>query len=85
MAGELRMSMKERERLKVISRVASGMMKLAEAAVVMGLSYRQTQREWARYRKDGDAGLVHRARGRPSNRGVPREEKEAMLARYEER
>jgi len=70
MEGELRMSRKERERMRVLPRVERGEIKLKDAAVQLGLSYRQTRRIWKRYREGGDAGLVHRARGRPSNRGV---------------
>jgi transposase len=66
----LSMSMKEREWLKVFSRIETGELKLVEAAGVLGLSYRQSQRMIARYREEGDGGIVHRSRGRPSNRGV---------------
>lgn len=34
----------------------------------MAVGYRQCQRIWRRYQADGDAGLVHRLRGRPSAR-----------------
>ena len=81
----LRMSMKERERLKVFSRVEAGELKLVEGADILGMSYRQGQRMMARYRAEGDGGIVHRARGRPSNRGAGKEVREAVLARYVER
>jgi len=38
-----------------------------------------------RFGAQGDGGLVHRSRGRPSNRGKPHEFKAAVLARYSER
>ena len=81
----LSMSMKERERLKVFSRVEAGELKLVEAAGVLGMSYRQSQRMMARYKEEGDGGIVHRSRGRPSNRGVGKERREAVLGRYSER
>jgi transposase len=81
----LSMSMKERERLKVFSRVEAGELKLVEGADILGMSYRQGQRMMARYRAEGDGGIVHRARGRPSNRGAGKEVREAVLARYMER
>ena len=59
----LSMSMKERERLKVFSRVEAGELKLVEAAGVLGMSYRQSQRMMARYKEEGDGGIVHRSRG----------------------
>lgn len=55
----LRMSMKERERLKVFSRVEAGELKLVEGADILGMSYRQGQRMMARYRAEGDGGIVH--------------------------
>jgi hypothetical protein len=43
------------------------------------------KRVWSRYRDQGDAGLVHRGRGRASNRAKGKELKEKILQRYEER
>ena len=58
------MSRKERKRLEAFSRVKMGGMTLVEASELLGLSYRQTKRAWSRYQSEGDAGLVHRLRGR---------------------
>ena len=66
------MSRRERKRLEVFSRVQSGEMTLVEASSLLGLSYRQTKRVWSRYQEQGDAGLVHRGRGRASNRQTGR-------------
>jgi hypothetical protein len=66
--GYLLMSRKERERLPVLARVAQGEMRLHQAADVLRISYRQIRRLWARYQALGDAGLVHRHRGKPSQR-----------------
>jgi len=68
---ELRMSRKERDRLKVMAALVEGRLTQAEAATRLGLSVRQVRRILVRYRAEGDAGLVHRARGRPSNRRLP--------------
>lgn len=81
--GELRMSAEERKRLELVSRVREGQVKLAQVAEGLGVSYRQTKRIWRRYRTEGDVGLVHRLRGRASNRAHP--DREAILARYAER
>jgi hypothetical protein len=35
---------------------------------MLKVSYRQTRRIWRRYLAEGDAGLVHRTRGRPGPR-----------------
>jgi transposase len=66
--GALLMSEKERRRMGVLSRVKAGLMTLKSAALLLCLSYRQVKRIWKRYRDQGDAGLVHRGRGRISNR-----------------
>jgi hypothetical protein len=65
---ELRMSAKERDRMKVMAALAEGRLKQVEAARLMRLTVRQVRRLQERYAAQGDAGLVHRSRGRPSNR-----------------
>jgi hypothetical protein len=85
MEGSILMSRKERKRLAVLAQVRSGELKLVTAGAVMGVTYRQAKRVWRRYRVEGDAGLVHRARGRPSPRRKPPELRQRVLARYEER
>ena len=65
---ELRMSQKERDRLKVMAQVQSKRMAQQEAAEVLRLSSRQVRRLLRRYEEHGDAGLVHELRGRRSNR-----------------
>jgi transposase len=85
MEGHLTMSSKERERLKLFERVKRGELSLKEAAALCGLSYRQTRRLSKRYQEDGDRGLVHQGRGRPSNRAHRAEFKAKVLARYQER
>jgi hypothetical protein len=57
---------------------------LVEAADLMGVCYRQSKRIWKRYQAEGDAGLVHRLRGRPSVRGKPPELRARVLALYAE-
>ena len=79
------MSRKERKRLEAFSRVKSGGMSLVEASELLGLSYRQTKRAWSRYQSEGDAGLVHRLRGRQPNRSAAKELKQQSLALYRER
>lgn len=78
------MSVKERRRLEVFSRVRGGDLSLAEASKLLKLSYRQVKRVWSRYQQEGDPGLVHRARGRASNRQSEAGLKERALALYRE-
>jgi transposase len=83
--GSLLMSQRERKRLAVLAQVKSGELKLVTAGEAMGVSYRQAKRVWRRYRVEGDAGLVHRSRGRPSPRRKPAALRQRVLARYEQR
>lgn len=79
------MSQKERARLAVMGRVRDGLMTIKEASEVLGMSYRQARRVYRRHREEGDEGLLHRNRGRSSNRGKPPEIKDAVLRLYSER
>jgi len=97
MEGHLMMSKKERGRLVVMAKIMKSGMKISEpsdgceASELLGLSYRQTFRIAKRYGEGGAAGLVHRSRGRVSNRawdeGVRplRREKRKILGHYTER
>jgi len=73
------MSCKELRRAGVLERVKSGELKLGNAAVMMGLSYRQTKRLAKRYRAEGAKGLKHGSAGRESNRKKPRKFRERVL------
>ena len=73
------MSSKELRRAGVLARVVSGELKLVNAAVMMGLSYRQSKRLGQRYRAEGAEGLKHRSAGRESNRKKPKKFRERVL------
>ena len=66
------MSKRELRRVGVLSRVASGELKLVDAAEILSLSYRQVKRIWQRYEKEGAQGLQHRSAGKGSNRAKPK-------------
>ena len=78
----LRVSRKERRRLEVFARVKRGELSLKRAAELIGLSYRQALRSYERFRTEGDAGVVHRLRGRRSNHQSPPGLKQRVLALY---
>lgn len=77
------MSARERKRMVVLNKVASKEISLAEAANLIGVSYRQTKRIWSRFVAEGDQGVVHRGRGRPSNRQSPDGVKQQALELYQ--
>jgi transposase len=78
----LEMSQKERRRLEALGRVKRGELSLVKAAELMHLSYRQAKRVYRRYRRQGDRGLVHCLRGRPSNRKADAAQRQKILERY---
>jgi transposase len=80
--GHLVMSEKERRRLVELRQVAEGKESLRRAAERLGLSYRQGRRVYRRYRQEGEAGLVHRSRGRRSNRRRPDAFRDEVLTLY---
>ena len=73
------MSSKEMRRAGILARVKSGELKLVNAAVMMGLSYRQSKRMAKRYREEGAKGLKHGSAGRESNRRKPKKFRERVL------
>lgn len=79
------MSADERKRMTFLAGVKAGRLSLAEAAEALGLCYRQAKRVWARFKEQGDGGLVHRSRGRKGSRSKPAKLRAAVLARYQER
>ena len=68
----IELSAKERERLKVLQQVEEGHLRPIEAARRLRLTDRQVRRLQARVRREGDRGVVHRLRGRRSNRKIPK-------------
>src|ERR1700722_16734108 len=66
--GWISMSERDLKRIEVLSDVRTGRRTVAAAAAVLAVSERQTYRLLARYEVDGGSGLIHKARGRTSNR-----------------
>ena len=56
-----------------------------QAAEIIGLSDRQMRRWRERYEQRGSDGLIDRRRGRPSQKRVPMDEAEQVLALYREK
>ncbi len=67
------LSGRERDRLKVLHAVEQGPLTQREAGGQLGLSERWVRKLLARLGKEGDRGIVHRLRGRASNRRLPAE------------
>lgn len=79
------MSQRELERVEVLGRVRSERLRLVDAAVLMGVSYRQAKRLWKRYGEEGARGLKHRSAGRRSNRAYAEAFRRQVLGRVREK
>ena len=84
MVGEDRviMSVKELRRVHVIRAALEKKITQGQAGEALGLTVRHIRRLLQRVRADGDAGLVHRGRGQPSNRRMPEKVKATVLTLY---
>lgn len=81
--GLLVMNEKERLAKALMQMVVEKKLKLTKVATQLSISYRQVKRIYKRYKEEGDAGLVHKGRGRESNRKHSAQEK--IIARYKEK
>jgi len=79
------MSARERMRLDALSRVKRQELTVVEAAELMRVSLRQARRLWKRFKAGGAGGLVHRLRGRVSNRRLPEEFRDQVVRRHQAR
>ena len=77
------MSQRERDVLKVMGPVLSGQRTQAEAARLLEKSERQIRRIQRRLEAEGDMGVVHRLRGRQSNRRSDEALRKQVLAVYQ--
>jgi transposase len=75
----------EGDRLKMMACVLDGERTLGEAARLLGLSVRQVRRIKRRLKREGDPGIMHRLRGRPSSRRKPDTMQDSVLCAYRER
>ena len=83
MDGErIAMSQNERDRLKVMASVMDGRRTQAEAARLMKRSVRQVRRIQRRVESEGDCGVIHKLRGRPSNNGEARSVRREVVEIY---
>lgn len=74
------MSGRELSRVQVLGRVKAQSLRLVDAAVLMGVGYRQAKRLWRRFRRGGAAAVRHGHVGRGSNRERPAKLRARVLA-----
>jgi hypothetical protein len=79
------MSQKERDVLKILHGVLLGERTQAQAAHLLGFTPRHVRRLQRRLQAGGDAALIHRLRGRPSNHRADPDRRRAILHAYRQR
>ena len=84
MAGKdiIEMSQRELTRLHIIHKAIEGLLKQTEAAEMLLLSNRQIRRLIKKVREEGDVGIIHKSRGKPSNRSLPKKIKDKVIDIY---
>ena len=80
---KVRLSIKERSRVEVLFKVQAGQLSQRAAAGVLGVSYRQLKRVYARFLKEGSEGLAHRLRAKTSNHRVEVSKRERIVELYQ--
>jgi transposase len=81
----IELSQRERDWLKVLHEVEQKHLTQVEAAQRLKRTDRQVRRMLIRMREHGDGGIVHRLRGRPSNRKLAAAWEQKILARVRQR
>jgi len=82
MEGILTMSQKEIDRLQIIKKIEGKEIKVEEGAQIIGISSRQTYRVLKRVKEEGSKGIIHKLRGKRSNREYPEELKKRVIEIY---
>lgn len=82
LGDRIEMSRRERDVLKVMAPVLEGQRTQVEAARLLRRSVRQVRRVQRRLEAEGDTGVIHRARGKPSNRRIDAALRQRVLAAY---
>ena len=82
MEGILTMSQKEIDRLQIIKKIETKEIKVEQGAELIGISPRQTYRVLKKVKEEGSKGIIHKLRGKNSNRGYPKELKNKVISIY---
>lgn len=81
----INMSKRELKRLDVIHKVLEENLGQVDAAYILHLTDRQIRRIVKRVRKEGDTGVIHKSRGRPSNKAIPKKIKDKVINLYKDK
>ena len=76
------LSQQERTKFHIVHKILNKELKHKEASKILSLSERQIRRIVSRVRIEGEQGIVHKSRGKPSNRGFPPKLKIKVIKLY---
>jgi hypothetical protein len=79
------LSQRELNRLHIIRQAIDKKVKQREAAEILLMSERQIRRQIKRIREEGDVGIIHKTRGKESNRRIPKKIKSRAIKLYREK
>lgn len=84
MAGKdiIMVSREELKRLHYVREIEAKRMRQVEVAEKLKLSDRQMRRIVSRFRSEGEGGVIHRLRGRSSNRKISEQVRQAVIELY---
>lgn len=83
--GALLMTAYEREKIKVMELVKRKHLTLKDASECLALSYRQVKRIFKKYKMEGSKGIIHKGRGKISNRKTKDNVIKRILKLYKEK
>lgn len=84
MAGKdiIMLTLQELKRLHIIRKTLNKELTQSEASKILSVSERQIRRIVSRVRKEGDRGVGHQSRGKPSGRKLPMKLRNQVLSHY---
>lgn len=78
----LQMTEKEMKKLNTIKKILGGECTKKEAIESLGITIRQIDRLILKYKNDGEAGFIHKSRGRESKKKISENIKEEIVNLY---
>ena len=73
------MSSREIDQVSIMKKIQSDGLTIKKAADLLGFSVRHMSRKYRLFRTNGVEGIIHKGRGRPSNRRLPEKQVEKIL------
>lgn len=76
------MSQRELKRLYIVHKLLDKRLRQVEATDLLGLSERQIRRIVKKVKKEGEAGVIHKSRGKLSHNRIPEKTKQKVISLY---